>query len=171
MTCLAARVLCCRFGDAAFVPSCQSSVGIVQRHNAAVRCDKPSVRPFSSSADVEGQQLSTVALAEGEFHNLADATLGAIELGATPLEDHVDSFDLSNAMGVLTIRLGPKGTYVLNKQSPNRQIWWSSPLSGPRRYNYDSTSKRWVNKRDGHDMVDCLRAELRKLTGQDLDLG
>ena len=30
--------------------------------------------------------------------------------------------------GVLTIKLGPKGTYVINKQTPNRQMWLSSPL-------------------------------------------
>lgn len=33
--------------------------------------------------------------------------------------------------GVLTLNLGSHGTYVINKQSPNKQIWMSSPLSGP----------------------------------------
>ena len=26
------------------------------------------------------------------------------------------------------------GTYVINKQTPNKQIWLSSPISGPKRY-------------------------------------
>lgn len=30
--------------------------------------------------------------------------------------------------GVLTVGLGTHGTYVLNKQAPNREIWWSSPI-------------------------------------------
>jgi frataxin len=30
--------------------------------------------------------------------------------------------------GVLTLRLGEKGTYVINKQPPNKQIWLSSPF-------------------------------------------
>lgn len=30
--------------------------------------------------------------------------------------------------GVLTLILGEKGTYVINKQPPNKQIWLSSPL-------------------------------------------
>lgn len=30
--------------------------------------------------------------------------------------------------GVLTVQLGSKGTYVINKQTPNRQIWLSSPI-------------------------------------------
>lgn len=30
--------------------------------------------------------------------------------------------------GVLTVKLGDKGTYVINKQPPNKQIWLSSPV-------------------------------------------
>lgn len=30
--------------------------------------------------------------------------------------------------GVLTLKLGLHGTYVINKQPPNKQIWLSSPL-------------------------------------------
>lgn len=30
--------------------------------------------------------------------------------------------------GVLTLTLGDKGTYVVNKQPPNKQIWLSSPF-------------------------------------------
>lgn len=30
--------------------------------------------------------------------------------------------------GVMTVNLGDLGTYVLNKQTPNRQIWLSSPV-------------------------------------------
>lgn len=30
--------------------------------------------------------------------------------------------------GVLTVKLGKHGTYVINKQTPNRQMWMSSPV-------------------------------------------
>ena len=43
-------------------------------------------------------------------------------------------------LGVLTVALGTHGTYVINKQSPNRQLWWSSPLrraGGARVANFD----------------------------------
>lgn len=116
----------------------------------------------SSAAD------TTSTLSENDYHRIADETLARIELNVTPLEDTVDGFDLSNAMGVLTIKLGTKGTYVLNKQSANKQIWWSSPISGPRRYNYDVTVRDWISSRDGHRMVNCLHDELVKLTGKKL---
>lgn len=31
--------------------------------------------------------------------------------------------------GVLTLKLDEHGTYVINKQPPNKQIWLSSPIS------------------------------------------
>lgn len=38
--------------------------------------------------------------------------------------------------GVLNFAFPPIGTYVINKQPPNKQIWLSSPISGPKRYDY-----------------------------------
>lgn len=65
--------------------------------------------------------------------------------------------------GVLTVSLGQHGTYVLNKQAPNRQIWSSSPVSGPVRY--DWVDGHWVYKRDGHELFERLSNELSDLLG------
>lgn len=35
---------------------------------------------------------------------------------------------MTRQSGVLTLKLGDKGTYVINKQPPNKQIWLSSPI-------------------------------------------
>ena len=59
--------------------------------------------------------------------------------------------DVSLADGVLTIDCGGVGTFVLNKQTPNEQIWLASPLSGPLRYDYTAAGE-WLNTRDGHDL-------------------
>ena len=67
--------------------------------------------------------------------------------------------------GVLTAKLGDHGTYVLNKQTPNRQIWWSSPISGPKRYNFDDETSTWINSRDGHRLNTILQDEIKSLTG------
>ena len=43
--------------------------------------------------------------------------------------------DPTLADGVLTVKLGGGyGTYVINKQTPNKQLWLSSPVSGPARF-------------------------------------
>jgi len=72
------------------------------------------------------------------------------------LEDHYDAENAENeedipevnfASGVLTLYLPPHGTWIINKQTPNQQLWWSSPISGPRRYEYEEESERWVYSR------------------------
>lgn len=59
--------------------------------------------------------------------------------------------------GVLTF-VHPNGTYVINKQPFNRQIWLSSPVSGPKRYDWDCDD--WVSARDGSRMKDLLKEEV-----------
>lgn len=72
--------------------------------------------------------------------------------------------------GVLTLALGPAGTYVINKQAPNREVWWSSPVSGPKRFYFDDASGRWLSTRDGQAMTDLLTAEIKALLGVDVEL-
>ena len=48
---------------------------------------------------------------------------------AIPMRYGRDVPDVLHAQsGVLTLKLGNKGTYVINKQPPNKQIWLSSPF-------------------------------------------
>jgi frataxin len=42
--------------------------------------------------------------------------------------------DVALASGVLNVIIPKHGTFVINKQTPNRQIWLSSPVSGPYRF-------------------------------------
>lgn len=46
---------------------------------------------------------------------------------------------------------------------------WSSPLSGPMRFEYDGQSEQWLSTRNGIDLGDCLAKELSGLY-PDIDL-
>ncbi|KAL7751937.1 Mitochondrial matrix iron chaperone [Sorochytrium milnesiophthora] len=87
---------------------------------------------------------------ELSFHRLADEELDRLleafeELGDT---SEIAGFDVTLSSGVLTVALGPThGTYVINKQPPNQQIWLSSPFSGPARFAYDARHRKWINVR------------------------
>mmetsp|Transcript_7092 Transcript_7092/g.8117 ORF Transcript_7092/g.8117 Transcript_7092/m.8117 type:complete len:192 (-) Transcript_7092:1090-1665(-) len=113
-----------------------------------------------------------VMMDEGEFHDIADECLEGLEPALEVLDQYVegDDFDVVYSQGVLTLDLGEYGSWVLNKQTPNRQIWWSSPISGPKRYRFDFESRRWINTRDGHDMLELLMKEIADTTGEKLDL-
>mmetsp|Transcript_10639 Transcript_10639/g.17906 ORF Transcript_10639/g.17906 Transcript_10639/m.17906 type:complete len:223 (+) Transcript_10639:115-783(+) len=72
-----------------------------------------------------------------------DITAGSSGENSTTIEEA----EVDMAQGVLTFRLllttgsdsndcSAKYHWVINKQAPNRQLWWSSPISGPRRYEW-----------------------------------
>jgi frataxin len=71
----------------------------------------------------------------------------------------------------MTVTVANKGTYVINKQPPNKQIWLSSPLSGPKRYDFCVASEgqgdkegtglgTWIYARDGSTLDGLIFKEI-----------
>jgi frataxin-like iron-binding protein CyaY len=99
------------------------------------------LRKFSEETTKESEsQLDKII-----FNNEADTTLeDCSQVIEEALEGHIgEELDVTYSVrrnieelesetyvqdGILTINLGDFGTYVLNKQTPNRQIWFSSPV-------------------------------------------
>jgi frataxin len=107
-----------------------------------------------------------MTLDEPAFERLADETLkyllASIEAA---LGDHLD-IDLQS--GILTIVLDAGGTYVVNRQAPNRQIWLASPLSGAWHFDYvegPGHASRWIATRGGTSLALLLAGELALTTG------
>ncbi|XP_075683980.1 frataxin, mitochondrial [Rhinoderma darwinii] len=119
-----------------------------------------------------GTLTSTSTLDETTYERLAADTLYSLAEFFEDLAD--DSFtpsdyDVSFGNGVLTVKFGGNiGTYVINKQTPNKQIWLSSPTSGPKRY--DWTGKCWVYSHDGVSLHQLLEQELSLALNATLDL-
>ncbi|WBW75012.1 mitochondrial [2Fe-2S] cluster assembly frataxin Fxn1 [Schizosaccharomyces osmophilus] len=110
--------------------------------------------------------LSTVnptkPLSDLEYHRIADDTL---EVFNNTFEDLLEEsgrrdYDIEYSSGVLTLNLGDHGTYVINKQPPAHQVWLSSPLSGPKHYEWSSNKKAWKSTRDDSTMCDILAKEI-----------
>lgn len=70
--------------------------------------------------------------------------------------------------GVMTLSVAPGKTYVINKQPPNKQIWLSSPVSGPKRY--DLIGGKWTTLRDGSELTVLLDKELSDELGTEVSL-
>ncbi|XP_059194054.1 frataxin, mitochondrial isoform X2 [Centropristis striata] len=111
-------------------------------------------------------------LSEAEYEKLADETLDAL---TDYFEDLMDEdftgaeYDVVFSSGVLTVKVGSDhGTYVINKQTPNKQIWLSSPSSGPKRY--DWTGERWVYSHDGNSLHQLLSKEFSIIFNRNMDL-
>ena len=121
-----------------------------KRVTCAHRC---AAQPFHSNSyhqaheDDDVESYTPSSLSEAAFHDVADRTLDALTDVLDEIEDSStkaiasDEVDITYSQGVLTACLGEAaGTWVLNKQTPNRQIWWSSPLSGPKRFEWHEDS-------------------------------
>lgn len=101
---------------------------------------------------------------ENMFHKRADVYLNNLVEYFEEIGDELNppQYDVSYSSGVLTLYLD-KGTYVLNKQPPNQQIWLSSPVSGPKRYEFKELMNAWVNVKDGTKIKALLDDELSEI--------
>ena len=73
----------------------------------------------------------------GLFLERSERELTAVQAAAeAALEAEGGEGEAELHEGVLRISLSDGRAYVLNRQTPTEQIWWSSPLSGPRRYTW-----------------------------------
>ncbi|KAK8134240.1 mitochondrial iron uptake protein [Apiospora sp. TS-2023a] len=109
-------------------------------------------------------------LSDKMYHELSDEYLELLVAHLEERQDKSDDIDVEYSAGVMNVKT-KHGTYVINKQPPNKQIWLSSPLTGPKRYDWvviseDQGSKQdtavgaWVYLRDGTSLTELLRTEI-----------
>ncbi|KAK4238805.1 hypothetical protein C8A03DRAFT_14739 [Achaetomium macrosporum] len=127
-----------------------------------------------SPEKVEPTKVTMTAseITDAQYHTLADTYMDNLLNRLEELQDEREDVDVEYSSGVLTLSLGPEvGTYVINKQPPNKQIWLSSPKTGPKRYDYvivgegqhekqDTATGDWVYLRDGTTLNDLLANEI-----------
>ncbi|XP_030000415.1 frataxin, mitochondrial isoform X1 [Sphaeramia orbicularis] len=149
---------------------CPPSHKRLDRTTDADRCRR--MFHVTGHAQDKATSVHKCELSEAAFEKLADDTLDPL---AEYFEDLTDEpytgpdYDVFFSSGVLTVKVGGgHGTYVINKQTPNKQIWLSSPTSGPKRY--DWTGERWVYTHDGISLHQLLSAEFSIIFNRTMDL-
>jgi len=122
---------------------------------------------------------------EEEFHERADRFFNDLTEKLEQMQEQDSGLEVEYSAGVLNIELGVGGetrNYVLNKQPPNKQIWLSSPVSGPKRFDWVVTGEGmnqkegagqgdWVYMRDGTSLTELLRKEVGVSVGMEPDEG
>jgi len=85
--------------------------------------------------------------------------------------------DITLSDGVLNVSSRTKGTWVLNRHGPTRQLWLSSPLSGPAKFNWheDEVGERigdgWKGERDlTRELKKQLVEEWKEAFGMEIDM-
>jgi frataxin len=107
-------------------------------------------------------------LTTNDYHRIADEYLETLVDHLEELSEDSPQVDVEYSQGVLTLEMPPLGTYVINKQPPNKQIWVSSPESGPDRF--DPIGGKWVSLRTGELLGNLLRRELGEALEREVDL-
>ncbi len=76
--------------------------------------------------------------------------------------------DLEYQDGVLNIELDDGRQFVINRHTPSRQIWLSSPLSGAGHFSFQENG-RWIDSKD-RDLFAVLKEELKEVANLKLPL-
>lgn len=147
-------------------PICKVAVTKCEKRTFRKSLQRTTHRQFCVDAGLAGA-LQPENWPEHEFVKVAETCLEHLseivsDYGYNSKSGPSD-FDIEFSQGVLTINLGDEGTYVLNTQTPNRQIWLSSPSSGPWRFAWSSTRKEWISTRDGHTLASRMTDELSNI--------
>ena len=99
-----------------------------------------------------------------KFISMVDSTLNKIYDEIDKKEySFIDNISLEE--GVLTINLKEDKTYVINIQKPNKQIWLSSPFSGPRRFEFNEANNKWI---DIHNSNNSLLSLISKEINEEI---
>lgn len=122
------------------------------------------VRHYSltTSGEYVADELTT-----REYHRLADRLLESLVDQLEQLSEEYPQLDVEYSQGVMTLECPPLGTYVINKQPPNKQIWISSPESGPDRF--DPIGGAWVSLRTRLSLKHLLDTEIGGSLGTKVD--
>jgi CyaY protein len=86
---------------------------------------------------------------ESDFHRAVDAVLARIE---SSVED-VDGLDVDLEAGILTIECADASRVIINRQTPNREIWVAARSGG---FHYAHRDGEWRDTRTGAELFAAL---------------
>ncbi|MDX1923672.1 MAG: iron donor protein CyaY [Rickettsiaceae bacterium] len=123
------------------------------------------------SSDKSTQDLSYSSTDHSEVISEREYLIEATKLmeDITSSVDKCDedaSIEIDYINDVLTLEI--KGAiFVINKQTPKKEIWLSSPVSGPGHFSLKNN--RWVNSKS-QELKEILSQELSEISGQNIIL-
>jgi len=84
---------------------------------------------------------------EKDFYQLCENELSKLFDELEKFDVNSD-FDIDCADGILKITLQDGKTYVINRNSGNQKIWYSSPFSGADYFAFNAEKKAWENDKN-----------------------
>ncbi|KAJ5298890.1 uncharacterized protein N7443_007010 [Penicillium atrosanguineum] len=136
--------------------------------------DPKPPNPQSPVAGAAEHVVEPTPLTPEEYYEYSEHYFNYLVQQLEKAQEEGSDVEAEYSAGVLNISVPAIGTFVLNKQPPNKQIWLSSPLTGPKRFDWivegdrmhekqdtrEFANGQWVYLRDGSNLTDLLNSEL-----------
>jgi CyaY protein len=118
-----------------------------------------------SSEQSSGQSSSqSPAQSESEFGAEVDAILLAIEESLDAHAQAADSdIEFETMAGILTIECEDGSKIIVNRQTPNREIWVAAKSGG---FHFRKTNGAWMDTRGGPDLAARLTQCIQEQSGE-----
>lgn len=131
---------------------------------------QPTIATRNYVISTEGEDIASKIddLSPGEYNRISNEYLELMIDSLEELAETVPEIDCELSQGVLTLTVPQLGSYVINKQPPNKQIWLSSPVSGPKRF--DMIEGKWITLRDGSSLTELVKGEVEEALGVELPI-
>jgi CyaY protein len=103
-------------------------------------------------------------MTESEFHGAVDAILSRIEAS---LEDE-QALDVDLESGILTITCADDTKVIINRQTPNREIWVAARSGG---FHYAHRDGEWRDTRTSEELFASLTRLIKAESGVEVAFG
>lgn len=144
----------------------QRICNVNDNNNTSFILNRCQIRYNSITSSTDGSNIPTDVqnLTVEEYHQVSDSAFETMldELDLFFEENKIMEAEIDEEAGVMEINCS-EGTYIINKQPPTKQIWLSSPISGPKRF--DLHNGQWICLRDNVKLSQLLQDEMNQMYG------
>lgn len=98
---------------------------------------------------------------ESDFHRAVDAVLARVESAV----EASDALEVDLESGILTITCPDASRVIVNRQTPNREIWVAARSGG---FHFRFAEGAWRDTRSGEELFASLARIVRSQSGEDL---
>ena len=100
---------------------------------------------------------------ESDFHRAVDEALARVEAAV----EARDALDVDLEAGILTITCPDGSRIIVNRQTPNREIWVAARSGG---FHFRSSDGAWRDTRSGEELFASLARVIELQSGVRVDL-
>ena len=103
-------------------------------------------------------------MTESEFHRAVDAVLARVESAV----EATDTLEVDLESGILTITCPDASRIIVNRQTPNREIWVAARSGG---FHFSSREGAWRDTRSGEELFASLTRVIALQSGENIAFG